>query len=305
MLRLSTRRRALSIAAAAAGAFALVTSTAFARAENRQDNSRYAGYSAGDRAEPYARFMAERTAPPQPEVTAAYAAPATPSERIPAFSSLVADLAPTGYSLIETGYGQTDSGTVWVAVRTEMPRVTAAMWDWWFGWHMVESARYKLWHPDAHLYSEVAVDRLGAPMQDRERYVGNISYVDEYIGPKLQQLAIAFHDPVSYGFTVPDDHTVILGRVGSSVAPVDLGWLAHQVRPIPGGCEMRSRFYLRLYGSHALDPLHTARAIQRGAAADARDLLPGPDLARDLMMHCGQEMNHLAQFLPELYREFK
>lgn len=24
----------------------------------------------------------------------------------------------------------------------------------------------------------------------------------------------------------------------------------------------------------------------------------------DLMLHCGQEMNHLAQFLPELYAEF-
>jgi hypothetical protein len=68
---------------------------------------------------------------------------------------------------------------------------------------------------------------------------------------------------------------------------------------------MRSRFYLRLYGLHAPDPLHTARAIQRGAAADVRDLLPGLDLARDLMMHCGQEMHHLAQFLPELYREFE
>ncbi|MBF6338516.1 hypothetical protein IU450_21855 [Nocardia abscessus] len=307
MLRLSgmPRRRALAIAAVATGAFTVATTSAFARAQHYGDNIRYAGYSPEDKAEPYARFMAERTAPPQPAVTAACAGAATPRERIPAFSSLVTDLAPTGYSPVETGYGQTDAGTVWVAVRTEMPRVTAAMWDWWFGWHMVESARYKLWHPDAHLYSEVAADRLARPMPDRDRYVGNISYVDEYIGPKLQQLAIAFHDPKAYGFTVPDDHTVILGRVGSSVAPVDLGWLAHQVRPIPGGCEMRSRFYLRLYGMHAPDPLRTARAIQRGAAADVGDLLPGMDLARDLLMHCGQEMNHLAQFLPELYNEFK
>ncbi|WP_233225150.1 DAPG hydrolase family protein [Nocardia sp. MDA0666] len=297
-----SRRRALTLAAAGAGVFAAARSP-LARADG-PDNARYGGYSAQDRAAPYAHFMTEHTAPPQSAVATAYASPPTPANRIPPFSALPAELGPSGYAPIETGYGQTDSGIVWVAVRTEMARVTAAMWDWWFGWHLVESARYKLWHPDAHRYAEVAADRTDGAMPDRQRYIGNISYVDEYIGPKLQQLAIAFHDPVAYGFTVPDDHTVVFGRVGSSIAPVDLGWLAHQVRPIPGGCEMRSRFYLRIYGVHTLDPVHAARAVQRGAAADVGDLLPGLDLARDLLLHCGQEMNHLARFLPELYHEF-
>ncbi|WP_019927478.1 DAPG hydrolase family protein [Nocardia sp. BMG111209] len=298
-----TRRRALTLSAAALGAFT-AAGTALAEPPDASDNARYPGYSGRDRARPYARFMAEHTDPPQPVVADAYAGPPVPSDRIPPFSALTTELAPTGYSAIETGYGHTESGLVWVAARTEMPRVTAAMWDWWFGWHLLESARYKLWHPDAHMYAEVAADRLDRPMPDRARYLGNISYVDEYIGPKLQQLAIAFHDPIAYGFTVPDDHTVVFGRVGSSVAPVDLGWLAHQVRPIPGGAEMRSRFYLRVYGAHTPDPVHTARALARGAAADPSDLLPGIGMARDLMLHCGQEMNHLSRFLPELHAEF-
>ncbi|MFF3411646.1 DAPG hydrolase family protein [Streptomyces sp. NPDC002742] len=25
--------------------------------------------------------------------------------------------------------------------------VTAQMWEWWFGWHNTESARYELWFP--------------------------------------------------------------------------------------------------------------------------------------------------------------
>ncbi|MEU6559743.1 DAPG hydrolase family protein [Nocardia nova] len=302
MLRLSalTRRQALMLAVAGAWA---ATRAATARADT-PDNLRYPGYSDADRARPYAHYMAEHTAPPQPAVAAAYAGAPVPAAQIPAFPDLVRDLAPTGYSPIETGYGRMDSGVVWVAAHTRMPRVDAAMWDWWFGWHLVESARYKLWHPDAHMYAEVAADRLGDPVPDRARYIGNISYVDEYIGPKLQQLAIAFQDPAAHGFDVPEGHTVVFGRVGSSVAPVDLGWLAHQVRPVPGGCEMRSRFYLRLYGTHTPDPVHTARAVTRGAAADPGDLLPGLDLARDLMLHCGQEMNHLSRFLPELYHEF-
>ncbi len=293
-----TRRGALTLAAGLAAAMTVPVS-AYA-----QDNSRYAGYSPADRAEPYARFMAERTAPPQAAVTRAYAGPPTPAARIPPFTSLAGELGSPGYSAVETGYGCTDSGVVWVAIHTPMPRVTAAMWDWWFGWHLAESARYKLWHPDAHLYAEVATDHSGRQLPDRQRYMGNVSYVDEYIGPKLQQLAIAFHDPRTLGFTVPDGHTVIVGRVGSAIAPIDLGWLAHQVRPAPGGSEMRSRFYLREYGTHVFDSEHAVRAFERGPAADPGDLLPNLDTARDLMLHCGQEMNHLAQFLPELYAEF-
>lgn len=286
--------------AGAIGALALGAGAA--RAEGTGDDVRYPGYSAQDWSRPYARFMAGHTTPAPQPVVDAFAGPATPAERIPRFAELSTDLAPSGYSAVETGYGETADGAVWVAVRTEMPRVTAAMWDWWFGWHLSESARYKLWHPDAHMYAEVAADRGGA--SGRERYVGAVSYVDEYIGTKLQQLAISFRDPVAHGFTVPDGHTLVFGRVGSSVLPMDMGWLAHQVRPVEGGCEMRSRFYLKLFAPRAPDPERIARAVRRGAAVDPRDLAIGTDMARDLLVHCGQEMHHLAGFLPELHAEF-
>ncbi|WP_245672553.1 DAPG hydrolase family protein [Nocardia anaemiae] len=45
------------------------------------------------------------------------------------------------------------------------------LWDWWFGWHSVESARYKLWYPDAHMLSEASVDKAAQPMPDRAKYV--------------------------------------------------------------------------------------------------------------------------------------
>ncbi|MGW5570534.1 DAPG hydrolase family protein [Nocardia thailandica] len=246
--------------------------------------------------------MTRQTVPAPQGVIDAFAGPATPTARIPVFADLPTDLAPTGYSAVETGYGQSADGAVWVAVRTEMPRVTAEMWDWWFGWHLTESARYKLWHPDAHMYAEVAAERLTGT--GRQRYVGAVSYVDEYIGTSLQQLAIAFRDPLAHGFAVPEGQTVVFGRVGSSVAPLDLGWLAHQVRPIEGGCEMRSRFHLGVLAPRIPDPERIVRAIGRGAALDPRDLAIGTDMARDLLVHCGQEMNHLAGFLPELYAEF-
>ncbi len=286
-----------------AGALALGVGAATARADT-QPEVRYHGYAAADWAQPYARFMAARTRPAPDPVLAAYSGPPTPADHIPEFGSITRDLAPAGYSPIETGYGKTTSGASWVAVHTLMPGVTAAMWDWWFGWHSVEAARYKLWHPDAHMFAELDEDRTNAPIPDRQKYIGNVSYVDEYIGPKLQQLAIAFEDPVAHGFTVPPGHTIVFGRVGSSVAPADLGWLAHQVRPTPGGCEMRSRFYLDIYGLHTPNPRAAADAIERGASVDPADLVLGLDVARNLLMHCGQEMHHLAGFLPAIHQAF-
>ncbi|CCQ17933.1 putative uncharacterized protein [Rhodococcus sp. AW25M09] len=266
---------------------------------------RYQGYHDADRDRPYARYMAQRTSPAPAPVADAYAGPALPPGSIPGFGSITSDLAPTGYSTVETGYGQSADGVAFAAVRTVMPRVTAAMWDWWFGWHSTEAARYKLWHPDAHLYAALAEDRTGMDIPDTAKYIGNTTFVDEYVGPKLQQLGIGFRDPGAHGFTVPTDQTIVFGRVGSSIAPVDLGWLARQVRPVDGGAEMRSRFHLNLRGLHVPDLKQAACAVRRGASVDPSDLVLGIDLARDLMLHCGQEMNHLAGFLPELYEEFR
>lgn len=299
-----SRRAALGLGVSAvAGSLAGIAATP-ARADVPTCLPRYPGYSDADWAKPYARFMTGHTRPAPAVVQAAFAGPPTPPDRIPDYRDLTRDLAPSGYFPVETGYGQTPDGVSWVACHTVMPGVTAAMWDWWFGWHSIESARYKLWHPDAHRYASLSVDRTEAPISDRRKYLGNISYVDEYIGPKLQQLAIRFDDPTRAGFTVPDGHTLIFGRVGSSVAPLDLGWLAHQVRPIPGGVEMRSRFYLNRYGLRLPDPGQAGCAVLRGAALDPRDVVLGLDVAHNLLMHCGQEMHHLAGFLPELHAEF-
>ncbi|MBF6169942.1 DAPG hydrolase family protein [Nocardia blacklockiae] len=296
-----SRRAFFSATAAGAG---VLLAPDIARAQADTGTTRYAGYSPADWSQPYSRFMTEHTLPAPPTVTAAFDGPPTAPELIPEFGGLAAELGPTGYSAVETGYGQLPSGVVWVAVHTHMPRVSAAMWDWWFDWHSIESARYKLWHPDAHMFAATTVGNLADRVPGRPGYIGTVSYVDEYIGPALQQLAIAFEDPRAHGFEVPGDQTIVFARVGSAIAPVDLGRLAHQVRPVPGGSEMRSRFYLNVYGLHVPDAEQAAHAVQRGPAADPRDLVLDLALARNLLLHCGQEMNHLAQFLPELHAQF-
>jgi hypothetical protein len=304
-----TRRRALGLAfGAAAGTTAEVLRGKRDAAATTFDQAcftRYLGYRAVDYAQPYASFFTGKTSPVPDRVTKALAAgPTDPHLAIP-HAGLDAEMAEPGYSAVETGYTTLPNGQVWVACLTDMPGVRPYMWDWWFGWHSSQSARYKLWHPDAHASAALKEDRTLTPgLSDKERYVGNVSYVDEYIGPHLEQLAIAFDDPVAAGFPKQAlTGTLVYGRVGSSIAPIDLGYLCHQVRPTKNGCEMRSRFFLNDIGFHTPDLVEAACALGRGLA-------PLPQLpfdsafGADLLQHCGAEMHHLSTFLPKLYARF-
>jgi hypothetical protein len=214
--------------------------------------------------------------------------------------TLVDDDEPT-----ENGYALCPDHSIRVAVHTPMPEVTPAMWDWWFGWHGCDSRRYKLWHPRAHLYAEWA-DGADGERRGRARYVGRTSYVDEYLGSTLARASIRFVAPGELGFDesklAPDEQTVICARVGSSQHPVDIGYLVHHVRATPIGAEMRSRFWIG--GSHIESRAHNP-AVRRAVAQVGRRLFtPNDASARDLLVHCAQEMAHLATRLPALHEEF-
>jgi DAPG hydrolase PhiG domain len=265
----------------------------------------YAGYSASDYELPYASYFTGHTYPPQPVIPAALARGPVPSSQIPPPRDLGKDLANPGYGPLETGYGQLATGEIWVAALTEMPGVRPQMWDWWFGWHSDASAKYKLWHPDAHRFAALENDLVSVPgLTDKQRYIGNVSYVDEFIGVHEQQLAIAFVDPSEFGIDLSSfDGTCVCGHVGSSVVPLNVAILAHQVRVTKTGSEMRSRFYLNVYGTHVADSHAAGCAAQRPVQNQA---FPPFDLdyGAALMQHCGAEMNHLSRFLPELYAQF-
>jgi hypothetical protein len=83
---------------------------------------------------------------------------------------------------------------------------------------------------------------------------------------------------------------------------VDVGWFIHHVRSTPNGAEMRSRFWMG--GPHLAvrkAPDVASKAVRPIAA---RVLGNAETSARNLLVQCAQEMNHLAGFLPELYAAF-
>jgi hypothetical protein len=193
----------------------------------------------------------------------------------------VTELLEPGSRALETGMARTPDGGIGVAVHTDWPGTTPEMIDWWFGWHLSRTERYKLWHPQAHLFAQPRFDLADRPgLTDRERYVGNVSWVDEYIGPLVSRLAIAFHDPTEIGLArdaldASGHGTAVCATVTDRDSGAHLARLVHAVRRTRSGSEMRSRFVF---------PPGTP------------DLIGAP-----MLDHCWTEMTNLAGFLPRLH----
>jgi hypothetical protein len=263
----------------------------------------YLGYTAAEQAtSPYAAFFDPAMRPLPGHVREALAVGAVAHPLLPPLSR-ARELQASGYGAVETGYTVCPDGAVHIAVLTAMPGVTPAMWDWWFAWHGSEPQRYKLWHPAAHVH--VGWKDGGG---ERDHYVGRVSQVVEYVGAQLLRVEVRFVAPATLGLDEAalqtSGETAICARVGMTVGGVaaDSGWLLHHIRPVPGGAEMRSRFWLaganvRLMGWQG--------SVGRWLGTIAGKLLSPPrHQVTELLVHDAQEMQHLAAILPRLYAAF-
>jgi len=262
---------------------------------------RHLGWSEANlRTKPYARFWRPQMSPIAEHARLAL-------DEGPLAEPLLAPLARASEMFagdgVENGFALTADGGMRIAIRTEMPDVTPAMVDWWFGWHSDSPERYKLWHPNAHVH---ATWRKAPPpgTQGRGRYIGRTSIVDEFIGSGLLRLAISFVPPGELALNDTSLHdatkaTAICAHSTLAGFPIKAGYLVHLVQAAPGGSVMRSRFWI---GGANVAPLHPLAAPI--AAMARRDLRPTESDARALLVHCAQEMAHLATFLPALHGEF-
>lgn len=213
-------------------------------------------------------------------------------------------LCEAGGDGVEDGVWRHPDGSLTVACTTPMPGVTADMWDWWFGWHSLSSARYRLWHPDAHRKSQIAHDMRHLPT-GRPRYVGNVSAVDEYIGTQMTRLAIAFVAPSAFGMDqvkVDALGTAICANVSLRTERMQTGQLVHLIENSGDGCVMHSRFHLGHLRSAVpiVGPFLTFLLSRRSA----RIKLVNDQTGLALLRHCFEEMHHLAAILPDLHRTF-
>ena len=262
----------------------------------------YLGYRNDDAETPFGKFFKSEMAALPTHVVEALHHGSQAGPVLSAFED-AASVADEGYQQTENGYGMLDDGSFQVSVRTDMPGVTPAMWAWWFGWHGSDTRRYKLWHPRAHLSARWKDGQQDAEDTGRtggSRYIGRWSLINEYIGSTMLSAAIQFVAPATMGLPADNaDSVSICARLGSGDAPVDAGWFVHQIRSTQRGAEMRSRFWMG--GRHIAlrnAPVVASRAVRPIAS---RVLGSSEATARNLLVHCAQEMNHLAGFLPELH----
>ncbi|PWY73190.1 phloretin hydrolase [Aspergillus sclerotioniger CBS 115572] len=248
----------------------------------------YLGFRDADFQKPYAKYYNPVVAPISDALVNGLADSPWPS----AFTFSVWEahdyFARPGYLDLENGYSISSNGTLMITVRSEIPQVTGEQYDWWFGWHSVETARYKLWNPIAHQYSyRTPFSGNWANQTYTERYIGTTSYIDEYVGNDAAKLSIEFVEPTSLGFNTtawPElgIETIVIGKVMignySTTAFDDVSYLMHQVRRMPNGYrELRSRFFIA--------------ENNHGSA----------QLGHDLAVHRNIEMTHLGAFLPAIF----
>ncbi|KAI9733941.1 MAG: hypothetical protein M1834_002596 [Cirrosporium novae-zelandiae] len=218
----------------------------------------YLGYRETDFAKPYAKYWNPRVAPISDEVM--YGLVSSPWAAGLTFEANEAYdyMTRPGYLSLENGWAVTLNGTLMIAVRTEIPFITGEAYNWWFAWHLVETARYKLWNPVAHQYTWRYPSHLSwANKTYAEQYIGTVSFIDEYIGNDASKLTVAFIDPSELGFDKEkfdeqDIESIVTAHIVSG-AHVTSGWdnksyLMHEVRRLPNGLkELRSRFWLANY----------------------------------------------------------
>lgn len=264
----------------------------------------YLGMRPGDLdGKPYARFWQPEMEPMPPHVVEALLRGGE-ARGLGIEMDEAAQLLEPGHLPLENGVTHLPSGHTFVAVRTEMPRVTGAMFEWWMGWHTMEDQRYKLWHPRAHLANGTR-ERIGddPSRSDREKYQ-TTHYVTEYIGERVERITITFLDPAELFGDAADltgggTTALVFGRVDLQQAPITIGWLLHQIREREGGAEMRSRFWLGKPQLRAFGPGHPVNRLLGSGPIRRRAVPQG--LGRSMLVHCAMEMNHLAGFLPELH----
>lgn len=251
---------------------------------------------------PYAGFFDPALRPLPEHVREALAVGAVAPPLLPPLAR-ACELQESGYAAVETGYTVCPDGAVHIAVLTRMPGVTPAMWDWWFAWHGSDAQRYKLWHPGAHVHAAWK-DGLG----ELDHYVGRVSRVVEYVGAQLLRVEVRFVAPALLGLDEnrlgDSGETAICARIGMSVGGVaaDGGWLLHHIRPVPGGAEMRSRFWLA--GDNVRVMGWQGAAGRRLGRVAGKLLSPRRHQVTELLVHDAQEMQHLAAILPAVYGAF-
>jgi hypothetical protein len=264
--------------------------------------------SAAEKARPYAKYYYQPSAPQAPH-HAELLADLKPLD--PTMAGRIQDandMLDPGYLPGENGYCVMPDGSGYVALLHKMSGATPEMFDWWFAWHGLEDLRYKIWFPEYHIAAQVDDDARATILDPATplplKFQGITHHVVEDIGGGvLNAVDISFLTPEDFGFDMnrfrpPNAEALAAANVLAKPvgAPADEPALpvafVHLVRNIPGGIEVRNRFWI---GYQIVDKKPVLM------------LPPGfsipEEAAQGLFLHDVQEFANLAAILPQLFAE--
>jgi len=254
--------------------------------------------TAAEKAKPFASFYDIPLTPaPQEVFDLLDKGPINPADALPIDQRN--ELLEPGYLPTERGYCIMPDGTGFVAGLTKMPGVTSEMIDWWFAWHGLEGLRYAIWdtddHYDIHVAPEDLERRLNPKLSLRERNWNTTDIVTEDVGTGSMVLDISFISPEDFGYDMDSFNkgatTAISANLGPHEPKSRLVCFSHVAREIPGGIELRSRFWI---GWNIVDKIPVR--VDQGVPAE---VIAG--LCKGLAYHCPKEYHNLAAILPKVY----
>ena len=245
-----------------------------------------------EKAGPLYKYFIRDMVEADPAVYAAVQMPCDPEQTISPLE--MNRLFDDGYLDLELGYGYLKDGGSVLANKTFFPGCTPEMFDFWFAWHGVEAMRYKIWNPQQHysvqtLNMEKAMDKS---LSLKERYWDTTHNVYEDCGEGPTRIFINFRNPADIGFD-PEKLKDFKGTIVCSGNEKSPTIMCHFMRPVEGGCELRSRFWI---GWSVIDG-KPVRVLPEGAKLPLNSV-------KSLLMHNIKEFTHLASILPEVYAEF-
>lgn len=260
-------------------------------------------------AKPYATHFVPEMEIPTAAARAIQAPPMNPADALtPSIADLNRLVDTIGHTP-DQGYTALEGLTSYVQSRVVMPGVTTDDFKWWFTWHPLESERYMLWFPHAHLANSVAdPQRLAdTSLSYEERLYNNPNRVRELVGPAELDITIRFMEPAALGFD-----PAILDRAGFTASASGLvshgedtdsvmSMMVHLARDTAGGLELVSRYWIgghpelrRFPGAEKTLPMLQAAGLNGQIVCG---------MAYELLVHDTLEFNHLAKILPALRAE--
>lgn len=200
------------------------------------------------------------------------------------------DMFNDGYSHCEFGLFKNPDGGCLMSNLTQMPGVTADMFDWWFAWHGLDTYRYLLWDKEDHFYVQTqnVEQALDDSLSYRERFWNTEHILEEQVMPDMPPARTHLHfvHPTVVGFDA-DKFAAFKGTIVCTPGPAVM---VHFLRPVEGGSELRTRFFM---------------GYEPGKKPYIPDFPFFEEANKWMLMHNVKEFTHLAKILPELYNEFK